>query len=107
MTPCISSCAALATASRKRLTILRDVADNPGSRVVETRQRVQKPRATVDRTLQALHMLGLLRCDEEKLEFNGKTFWERKYSLAGGISLDPLSPRRTNFGRNGAKDLFS
>jgi len=43
-----------------RLAVLRDIAGNPGSRVGEVRGRLQKPRATVDRTLQALHMLDLL-----------------------------------------------
>jgi hypothetical protein len=90
-----------------RLTILRDVADNPGSRVIEVRHRVQKPRATVDRTLQALHMLGLLRCDEEKVEEDDRTYYERRYSLAQGISLKPLRLSRTSNVSKGTKDMFS
>lgn len=45
-----------------RLAVLRDVGANPYARIVDVRRRLQKPRATVDRTLQALHILGLLEC---------------------------------------------
>jgi hypothetical protein len=38
-----------------RLAVLRDVDENPRSRVADVRRRLQKPRATLDRTLQALH----------------------------------------------------
>jgi hypothetical protein len=40
-----------------RLAILDDIATNPGSTTREVRQRLEKPRATVDRQLQSLHML--------------------------------------------------
>ncbi len=43
-----------------RLAILANVAANPGSRTTDVRKRLQKPNTTVDRELQALHMLGLL-----------------------------------------------
>jgi hypothetical protein len=90
-----------------RLTILRDVADNPSSRVFEVRRRVQKPRATVDRTLQALHMLGLLCCDEQEVQRDGKTCHQRYYSLAAGISLAPLRLEITKNVSRGTTDLFS
>jgi hypothetical protein len=47
-----------------RLAIVLDVAANPDSATREVRQRLNKPRATVDRQLQALHMLDVLDCDE-------------------------------------------
>jgi hypothetical protein len=75
-----------------RLDALRDVAANPGSRVVDIRRRLQKPRLTVDRTLQALHILGLLVCHEEEAERAGKQVQVRHYRLADGISLGPLEP---------------
>jgi hypothetical protein len=49
-----------------RLAVLEDVAKHPDSRVIDIRRRLQKPRATTDRTLQALHILGLLKCREEE-----------------------------------------
>jgi hypothetical protein len=64
-----------------RLAILEDVALNPAARTKEIRQRVEKPYNTIDRQCQALHMLGVLDCDE--LEENGRTIWS--YSLASRI----------------------
>ena len=49
-----------------RLAVLRDVAANGESRIIDIRRRLQKPRATVDRVLQSLHILGLLVCREEQ-----------------------------------------
>ncbi len=43
-----------------RLRLLVDVMGNPGTTTTETTKRVQKPRTTVDRALQELHLLGLL-----------------------------------------------
>ncbi|RBY92950.1 bifunctional DNA primase/polymerase [Blastococcus sp. TF02A-30] len=44
-----------------RLTLLADLLDVPNSTTAQVRKRVQKPRSTVDRALQELHVLGLLR----------------------------------------------
>ncbi len=63
-----------------RLLVLLDIAENPASSTSEVRSRVDKPRATVDRTLQALHILGLLRLDEPALSGAG---W--RYSVAAGV----------------------
>jgi hypothetical protein len=73
-----------------RLDLLRDVADHRASRIIDIRRRVEKPRTTVDRQLQALHILGLLVCDETEEERIGKTVYVRHYSLAAGIDLDVL-----------------
>lgn len=71
-----------------RLDILDDVVAHPGSTVNDVRKRLGKPRATVDRQLQALHILGVLECREESLGGNG-TKW--LYSVAGGIKADALA----------------
>lgn len=47
-----------------RLLVLQDVAEYPGSRTTDVRKRLQRPHNTVDRELQALHVLGLLVQDE-------------------------------------------
>jgi hypothetical protein len=75
-----------------RLAILMDVARHPGSLTRDVRQRLAKPRATVDRQLQSLHMLGVLACDEEDSDSFGKpvTLW--RYRLADGIDPDVLDP---------------
>lgn len=47
-----------------RLAILGDLAEHPGSRTSDVQKRLQRPRSTVDRELQALHILGLLIQDD-------------------------------------------
>jgi hypothetical protein len=77
-----------------RLAILRDVASYPDSPVIDIRRRLQKPRTTTNRTLQALHCLGLVRCHEKEEEHDRKTVIVAYYSLAGHIDLGVLqSPR--------------
>ena len=49
-----------------RLAILQDVAAHPYTRTKEVRKRLGKPRATVDRQLQALQILDVLDLDEER-----------------------------------------
>ncbi|BBZ60137.1 DUF3854 domain-containing protein [Mycolicibacterium monacense] len=83
-----------------RLAIIDDLADEPDSSTAEIRKRIGKPRATVDRQLQALHMLEVLDCDEAEGMHRGKpvTIWY--YRLADGIeptaldstALDSLGP---------------
>jgi hypothetical protein len=73
-----------------RLAVLRDVAKHPDSPIIEIRRRLQKPRMTVDRTLEALHMLGLLVCREQEQERGGKIVYARYYRLADEISLAPI-----------------
>ena len=66
-----------------RLTILLDIAAHPGSRPGDVRRRISKPWTTVKRELEALHMLGLVQCDEENVitqSLQEKTVWH--YSLA-------------------------
>ena len=64
-----------------RMGILLDLARNPVSRATDVSKRVIKPYRTVRRELEALHTLGLLRCDEEQsVTDEAKTIW--RYSLA-------------------------
>jgi hypothetical protein len=51
-----------------RLEILLDVAAHPSSRPGDVRKRISKPWHTVRREMEALTMLGILRCDEETVE---------------------------------------
>ena len=73
-----------------RLSVLRDVADNPDSPVIDIRRRLQKPRTTTNRTLQALHCLGLVTCREQEEERGKQKVLVGYYSLAGNIDLGAL-----------------
>jgi hypothetical protein len=75
-----------------RLAILDDVAAHPGSQTRDVRRRLEKPRTTVDRQLQSLHMLGVMKCEEEEAVYNGKTVARWHYRLAPGIDPDVLNP---------------
>ena len=90
-----------------RLAILDDVARFPATLTRDVRRRLNKPRATIDRQLQALHMLGVLTCDEEDSRHRGEEVTRWRYQLADGIHpevLDPISvpdlspPIHTNTG---------
>ncbi len=74
-----------------RLDILEDIAKHPGSRIIDVRRRLQRPRATADRALQALHVLGLLVCNEEEEQRDDGPRYIRHYSLSQGVSLGALS----------------
>ncbi len=75
-----------------RLAILDDVAAHPATPTRDVRTRLGKPRATVDRQLQALNMLGVLDVNEEETEWAGRpaTLW--RYTLAHRIDPDALNP---------------
>jgi hypothetical protein len=78
-----------------RLAIVDDVAAHPGTFTPDVRRRLNKPRATVDRQLQALHMLGVLTCDEQ--EHPRGVRWS--YRLGEGIdpaalAVPEMSPPR-------------
>lgn len=65
-----------------RLAIIDDLADHPGSKTADVRKRLDKPRSTVDRQIQALHILGVITVDEES-----GAQWH--YSLSD--SIDPTA----------------
>jgi hypothetical protein len=82
-----------------RLAVIDDVAANPRSTPSDTRRRTERPWTTIDRTMQALHMLGVLEVDEAPYG-DDKTRWY--YSLAAGID-----PKALNFSPDLATSPFS
>jgi len=77
-----------------RLSIVDDLAKHPGSTTADIRKRINKPRNTVDRQLQALHMLGVLDCREEEATYGESTRTRWFYSLADNIEPRSLDPAR-------------
>ena len=75
-----------------RLLILEDVAKFPSATTHDVRRRLGKPRTTIARQLQALQMLGLVRCDEEERENFGRAVTLWRYHLARETDLDLLDP---------------
>jgi hypothetical protein len=73
-----------------RLAILEDIGKHPDSRIIDVRRRLQRPRATADRALQALHVLGLLTCREEEEQRNEGPRYVRHYSLTPSVNLQCL-----------------
>lgn len=80
-----------------RLEILEDVAANEWTPLRDVVKRVDKPRSTVDRQLQALHLLGLVTVDEEVatvgLALKETTTW--RYSLASGVDVSAIADPTT------------
>ena len=75
-----------------RLAILEDLVGNPMSTPTDVRRRMDKPRATVDRQLQALHYLGLVTLDEiEEYYPSGKTYTKWHYTLNDDIGPGVLN----------------
>lgn len=67
-----------------RLALLADLLDHPHSTTTEVRKRLQRPHNTVDRELQALHLLGLLHQNQE----DGGRGW--RYVLAEPVDQAAL-----------------
>lgn len=78
-----------------RLDVLRDVKNNADAPVIDVRRRLQKPRSTVDRTLQALHILRLITCREEEEMRGEKPIHKRHYTLAADVDLSVLDDPAT------------
>lgn len=81
-----------------RLEVLEDVAANPWTPLRDVQKRVDKPRSTIDRQLQALHLLGILSVDEDVttvgLSLKETTTW--RYTLANGIDATAIAdPTKT------------
>jgi hypothetical protein len=72
-----------------RRVILADVADHPDSFTPDVADRVQIPKTTVDRTLQELQLLGLLRVDHIRYGENDRLRWI--YTLAPGVDHGDLA----------------
>ena len=78
-----------------RLACLNDLAAHDMSLVGEVRKRLNKPRATVDRELQALQMLGLATLEE--IDLTTRTEWRYSISEPEFLrSLQLLNGRGTN-----------
>jgi len=75
-----------------RLAILDDLAQHPYALTADVRRRLDKPRTTVDRQLQALHMLSVLACDEEDGTHQGRDVTRWRYHVAEGIDVRVLDP---------------
>lgn len=83
------------TARTSRGRPRRDVGEHPGATTTDVTRRVQKPRTTVDRALQELHLLGLLAVesgdDVEAFIGRGRSW---RYSLTELVSADTLDQLR-------------
>ena len=77
-----------------RLAIIEDIAAHPDSDTASVRKRIEKPRATVDRELQALHMIGVLKYSEEEIEWRGQPATRWRYRLADGIDSGSINARK-------------
>jgi hypothetical protein len=69
-----------------RLAIVDDLSAVKESTSTEVRKRLEKPRTTVDRQLQALHILGVCRLREEEIMLRKRWY----YSLAPNIDSSAL-----------------
>jgi DNA-binding transcriptional ArsR family regulator len=74
-----------------RLAIIDDLAEHPCSTATDVRRRLDKPRATADRQLQALHILGIVDVEECEDSVSRKSRWY--YSLADDVDPDALKPK--------------
>jgi hypothetical protein len=75
-----------------RLALLRDVEQHPHAPVIDIRRRLEQPRMTVDRQLQALHCMQLLVCAEiEDSSGFGRVVHRRYYTLAPDLDLSSLT----------------
>ncbi len=85
-----------------RLALLDDVAAYPDAATLDVRTRLNKPRTTVDRQLQALQLLRVLTCREEETEYRGKPITVCHYSLAPGIDPATLIVRKNRRSASGS-----
>ena len=65
--------------------ILLDIAANPDAKLPDVCERLNRPRTTIRRGLDALHMLRLLRCTEVSTVIAGKRHTVQSYSLDAGF----------------------
>lgn len=70
-----------------RMKILADILEHPCSRTTDVGKRTAIPRKTADRALQELHLLGLLKVDEEPWGQDGVRWI---YSIGDDIDQDAL-----------------
>jgi hypothetical protein len=68
-----------------RRKILIDVANNPKSRPLHVARRIARPRTTVRRELEALHVLSVLACEEKDVLRGYREEVVSRYSLAPAL----------------------
>jgi hypothetical protein len=85
-----------------RLKMISDIAKHPMSKTADVVKRLQLPRQTVDRTLQEMHLLGLLVVDEEPYGAEGRVRWI--YSLADEVSAETIANLTRNVTRGTGTD---
>jgi len=74
-----------------RLEILLDLAEHGWSRPWDVRKRIQRPRSTVKREMEALYLLNVLRSEEEELTGNdGKLRLSVSYDLVPEFDREML-----------------
>jgi hypothetical protein len=78
-----------------RLAIIDDLAEHPDASLAEVRKRLDMPRTTVDRQLQALHILRVVEVAEEERTYAGRPSMLWRYRLAEGIEPSALDPRKS------------
>jgi hypothetical protein len=78
-----------------RLAIIDDLTNHPYSTPNDVRQRLDKPRATIDRQMQALHTLGVLTLDEVKGDMRTRWYYSLKAGVdPAGLLVPDSSPHR-------------
>ena len=68
-----------------RLAVLEDVAKHPHSRTADVARRLDKPRNTVDRQLQALQMLEVLTRDDVEDGSHKVWYWDLREDIDPGV----------------------
>jgi predicted transcriptional regulator len=84
-----------------RLLALADLQAHAGARVVEVTKRLQRPRTTVDRTLQELHVIGLAVVDDAA---SGQGWRYRLSERIDETTLIALITRKVSAGARGLKE---
>jgi hypothetical protein len=82
-----------------RLAVLLDLLDHPNSTTHAVRKRLDRPRATVDRELQALHMIGLLTVEEVET-VNAKGYQTSVWYYSMAAQTDARTVRLLGSARN-------
>lgn len=73
-----------------RLAIVDDLVQHPDSTTADVRKRLGLPRATVDRQLQALHMLGVVEVEEEEHVWRGEPSTRWRYRISPDVDPHAL-----------------
>ncbi len=76
-----------------RLKVLEDLAAYPWSNINSVRKRLQKPHATINRTIQSLHVLGVVEEREiDELSGSGKSVKARLFNVESSFDVSDLRP---------------